>query len=274
MGCRNAIFPIAAALVLAMSSFTAAGADTAAVSAAAASLPLSSSQSNATEGVRFVVGNDLWQPGKSYRNSMDWLALNCTRDGCAFEPAKLTVRAEKWQGHYDDDAQAGQKLAFAKGKPGPGKVVAWFQPDAKYPWLKPGPVTTYASSAMRIKRPATEGTLELAVDLPNGQQATLVPLLDRSQDLFRLQLRTPARRQMLGSLGGCSRMVSVDYLLWAGDFDGDGRPDYLISFVDAEGEVLLYLGGAAAANDLVGIAGIYEAPPYGGECDGEGWLVR
>ncbi|MBL0292511.1 MAG: hypothetical protein IPQ15_18225 [Betaproteobacteria bacterium] len=95
-------------------------------------------------GVRFVVGNDQWQPGRNYKSSADWLALNCTPSGCSLEPARLTVKAESWQGHYDDKPTRGQKLNFRRLKPGSGSVIAWFQLDAKHPWLKPGAVTTYA----------------------------------------------------------------------------------------------------------------------------------
>jgi hypothetical protein len=225
-------------------------------------------------GVRFVVGNDQWQPGTRYKSSADWLALNCTPSGCSLEPARLTVKAESWQGHYDDKPTRGQKLNFRKLKPGSGSVIAWFQLDAKHPWLKPGAVTTYASSAGRTKRPASEGTLEVAIDLPDGKPVTLVPLYDRESQLFLLQLREPKRRQMLGQVASCSRAVANDYFLWAGDLDGDGRPDYLISFVDYDGQVLLYLGGAAAQGEyeIAGIAGVYESPPGDFECDGEGWL--
>lgn len=227
-------------------------------------------------GVEFVVGNALWQPGKRYRNAADWLALSCTRAGCSFEAAKLRVKPEKWQGHYDDQATAGQHLTFSKSTPSPAgaKVIGWFRPHAKHAWLKPGPVTTYASTAAHRKRPPTRGTLEAAVDLPDGTQAVFVPLLDRAQSVFRLQLRAHGRRQLLGQLGACSGMVVANYLLWAGDLDEDGRPDYLVSFVDADGQTRLYLSGASAAHELAGVAGIHDAPPYGGECDGGGWIDR
>ncbi|MBK7590486.1 MAG: VCBS repeat-containing protein [Betaproteobacteria bacterium] len=225
-------------------------------------------------GVRFVVGNDQWQPGRNYKSSADWLALNCTPSGCSLEPARLTVKAESWQGHYDDKPTRGQKLNFRRLKPGSGSVIAWFQLDAKHPWLKPGAVTTHASSAGRTKRPPSEGTLEVAIDLPDGKPVTLVPLYDRENEVFLLQLREPKRRQMLGQLAHCSREVASDFFLWAGDLDDDGRPDYLISFVDDDGQVVLYLGGAADQGEyeIAGIAGVYDSQPGDFECDGEGWL--
>ena len=66
--------------------------------------------------LQMVVGNDLWQAGKRYRNGSDWLALVCTVQGCKFEQATLRVRTEKWQGHYDDQPTQGQKLMLRRPK--------------------------------------------------------------------------------------------------------------------------------------------------------------
>lgn len=233
--------------------------------AASAALPASTS-------IQFVVGNNVWQPGQRHRDGADWLALTCTATACQLSPATLTVRAESWQGHYDEKPTAGQKLAFKTTTVVPGKVIAWLRMDAKQPWLAAGSVTTYASSAAPLKQPASEGTLEVAVDLPNGTQARFVPLLSREKNAFFLQLRTPHKRQLLGALAGCSHEVTTNYFLWAGDLDRDGKPDYLVSFVDADGEIILYLSSVANPDELVGRAGLYNAPPFGGECDGSGWL--
>lgn len=222
--------------------------------------------------IQFVVGNNVWQPGQRYRNGADWLALACTASTCQLSPAALTVRTESWQGHYDETPTAGQKLSFTKTAAASGKVIAWLHMDAKQKWLAAGPVTTYASSAAPLKQPAGEGTLEVAVDLPNGSQARFVPLLSWEKNAFFLQLRAAQRRQLLGELARCSHEVTTNYFLWAGDLDRDGKPDYLVSFVDADGEIILYLSSVANPGELAGRAGLYNAPPYGGECDGSGWL--
>lgn len=223
--------------------------------------------------VQFVVGNDIWQPGTRYRQGDDWLALLCTATQCRFEPASLTQRTEQWQGHYDEQPTDGQKLTFAADKHAEGKIIGWFHLNAGMPWLKPGPVVTYTSNAIAPKKASGPGTLEMMIDLPAGEQARFVPMYDSASDSVLLQLRVGHRRQRLENLGACSRTVSGDYVLWAGDMDGDGRPDYLISFVDDDGPVILYLSSLAKTDQIAGIGGTYDAPPYGGECDSPGWFV-
>ena len=224
--------------------------------------------------IEFLLGADQWRPGDRYRSGNAWLALVCNKTGCQLEPAKLAVRREKWQGHYDDQPTQGQRLVFRRQATGPGTALAWFKQDPAIPWLQTGPLPTYWAATFQKKRPATEGTLELAVDLPGGEQATLVPLFDADGGRFLLQLRAQGKRQLLDELGLCSHTVSTDYLVWAGDLDGDGRPDYLINFADEVGEARLYLAHNATAQELAGVAAVYVPPPFGGECDGEGWVSR
>jgi hypothetical protein len=224
--------------------------------------------------IEFLLGGVQWQPGDRYRSGNSWLALVCGKTDCRFEPAKLTVRREKWQGHYDEQPTTGQKLLFRRQTTGTGTVLAWFKLDPGAPWLQAGTVATHWAASYKKKRPTTEGTLELAVDLPKGKQATLVPLFDPEGGRFLLQLRTEGKRQLLDELGQCSHMVSTEYLVWVGDLDQDGHPDYLINFADEVGEAKLYLSLEAGRGEIAGVAAVYVPPPFGGECDGEGWVTR
>jgi hypothetical protein len=239
--------------------------------------------------IAFVHGNNLWQPGHEYRSGNNWLALICGSSGCRLEAARLQVKKAKWQGHYDDTPTQGQQLRFTLAQPSNDKVIAWFEqgkPAASPQWLIPGPVTSYFNGLHPAKTTAP-GNFEAEIPLPGKQTLRLVPLISRgdsstssdnpsyqpySASLF-LQLRLGKQRQMLlGDLYRCTRKISdTSYLLWAGDLDGDSRPDLLISFVDADGPVHLYLSSAAKPGQLVGLAGVHVAPPNGGECDGDGW---
>jgi hypothetical protein len=185
----------------------------------------------------------------------------------------------------------GQQLVFKLVAPSHVKVVAWFSTAPGSPaWVKPGPVATYYAGSGRPK-PTGKGSFEAKIDLPGDAQATLVPMaLSASHapglagqwggasapPAYFLQLRAAGKRQLLyGQLGACSQAVSsdADYLLWSGDLDGDGRPDYLISYVDGGGQEHLYLSGRARADQIVGLAGAHKAPPGDAECEGEAWQL-
>ncbi|MBT8078844.1 MAG: hypothetical protein KJO31_09695 [Gammaproteobacteria bacterium] len=239
-------------------------------------------------GVNFVVGNDLWLPGERFEDGTDWLALVCNAQGCNFQPAALSVKPDQWQGHYDDEPTSGQRLTFTTGADHDGEVTGWFQEAPAFRWLEEGVATTYHSSRHQPGLLPERSALEVTIHLPNDETARLVPLLAISTMLNKwqpgrnyswpravLQLRSQRQRQLLpGDLGTCSGLFHPrNYLLWAGDLDKDDKPDYLISYIDADGPVHLFLSTAASADQLVGLGGIYDSPPHGGECDGpEGFL--
>jgi len=235
--------------------------------------------------VRFVLGNEVWQPGQQFKAGRDWLALACDAKGCVLEPAILSVKQEFWQGHYDDKPTFGQRLSFRRNSGAGGPVLVWFHVAAAPAWLKPGTVPTYYSPQHPLKQPIGRGSLEVTIDLPNGENAILVPMLltaelmhqlmpgnSGDESSYLLQLRVQGRRQLLlGSLGACSYTFHPrKYLQWAGDLDRDGKPDFLVSFIDADGPVHLYLSSTAKPGQLVDLAGVYMSAPFGGECDGPG----
>jgi hypothetical protein len=242
-------------------------------------------------GVRFVVGNKIFQPGREFKSGTGWLGLACTAKACTLQPAVLAARPASWQGKDDGKPTGGQQLVFRLAAPSSAKVVAWFSAAPGSPaWLKAGPVTTWYGGTGRPK-PTGAGSFEAKIDGPGGTLAVLVPmalnkryapalaqLWDSSLDgtVYFLQLRSEGRRQLLpGQLGTCSRTVSpdADYLLWAGDLDGDGKPDYLINYAEAGGQQHLYLSTMARPGQIVGLAGQHAAPPDDFECDTEGWKL-
>ncbi len=218
--------------------------------------------------VEFVLGDTAWQPGDRWQSGPGWLALACVDLDCRLDAARLKVTPGK-----GPDGTRGQQFSFSRARPArpSEQVLAWFKADARLPWLRARTLPTYAAGTATPKRPDSPGTLEIAVGLPNGPAAMLVPLYDKAGGRFMLQLRLPDKRQMLDELGVCSHAVPGDFLLWAGDIDGDGRPDFLISYIDGDGEAHLYLAAQAAAGQIVGLAGSYVAPPSRETCTDAGW---
>lgn len=218
--------------------------------------------------VRFVAGNNILVAGRQFKDGGNWLALACTARACRLEPAMLQVKNENRKG-------GGQRLLFGLRMPSEAGVIAWFHTGKAPGWLELGDVPAYFPGFGRPRETGT-GTLEARIDLPGGETASLVPMLlnapeaDTPLPPMLLQLRAQGRRQLLpGQLGRCSHTTdSAAYLLWAGDLDRDGRPDYLISFVDLDGPVHLYLSGEAKAGQLVGLAGVYNVPPAEAGCNG------
>jgi hypothetical protein len=49
-----------------------------------------------------------------------------------------------------------------------------------------------------------------------------------------------------------------DYLLWAGDLDGDGKPDLILNHGEPGIQVALYLSSLAKDGELVGLAGRFQ----------------
>lgn len=237
--------------------------------------------------VKFVLQQSrIWHPGESFNNGDNWLALACSLTECKLSLAKLVVQQEDWQGHYDEQPTKGQRLSFSLINAHETQVVAWFKSQSESAWLRPGPVISYHSPLIDYKQPPLGGNLEVRIN-HHDSYADVIPMVITQQTLQKvwpeqshynsinlLQLREKEKRQLLlGRLGECNgfsgeAIQPENYLKWAGDLDRDGLTDYLISYIDEEGMVHLYLSGEAKADKLVGLSGTYRSPPWGGECSG------
>jgi hypothetical protein len=200
----------------------------------------------------------------------DWLALACDATSCELEPAQLLVKAAPVAGSRDSTAP---QLVFSRLHPNPRKVIAWLQePSQSLPWLYAGPVVTYGSATSGFEQPRTAGTYELSVSHAGKELARFVPMLDPKDKEFVLQLRANDQRQVFEQrLWQCTGNGGTGYLLWAGDLDRDGNPDYLVNFLDEDsddplagrGYIALYLSSYAGTSragddDLVGMAAEYD----------------
>lgn len=240
------------------------------------SAPRALAQQEEPTGVtQMVIGEAVWVPtSKDYKPGKGWLALACGATDCALEPARLKLSKAQWQGHYDDGPTAGYRLNFTRVGKSPRKPIAWIRKTPRLPWLKPGPIASYGSIVGGIAPAHGQGTLEIELKPPAGAASRLVPLLHKQEDKFLLQLRSGSQRQMLGELASCEHEVHLTYLQWAGDLDGDGKTDYLIDPVSSVGSTVLHVSSLATSSELVGVAAVGVSDPYGGECDGRGWLEQ
>jgi hypothetical protein len=218
---------------------------------------LAANDATATGPVKMIVGNDA-TTSDEFKSGDDWLALACTAQGCGLQAATLVVTLVDVPTDHHTDALL--KLHFSVRGDG-ANVLAWLHRDTQQEWIKPGMVITYASAAGALQRPATGGTMDVVIALPEHEQTRLVPLLDTAKETVRLQLRSASHRQMLDELSTCSPVGSTAWFRWAGDLDGDGKPDYLVLFPRNDGGVhaVLYLSSIAKTDSLVGIGGTFDS---------------
>lgn len=234
----------------------------------------------APNSLNFVYGDNVWIPGWTFNNSEEWLALNCTEQACQLVPAELRVTPASWQGHYDGAPTSGQRLEFRKSNDVPGTVVAWIRQNDDLPWLKPGQVGSYFAKGVTPVLQDKKNTYEIVIASSDETYERLAPVLLRSGgpegerspthrgDSIYLRLRARDVQQLLSEeMVACFGDLHLDYLLWAGDLDGDGSTDYLIDYTDSvTGTVKFYLSSYANPGQLVDVAGVGVTHPLDGEC--------
>lgn len=225
-------------------------------------------------------------PDRHYRGGAGWWALVCgdqagKPNACQLQASSLRVDDAR-HALYDGEPVASQWLRWMPAARNDSLVIV-FKPLrslAKLP-LVAGPVTTYLHNGMDdYPRPPGPGTLEVRIPMPNGQHADLVPRVqglppntpegEPRTSFDVLELRIGDRRQRLpGEWTGCSSGVvrkPMQYLWWAGDLDGDGRLDLIVSHDESQ-HVTLYLSSLAVDDQLLGEAGRFVfTDPALGEC--------
>lgn len=204
--------------------------------------------SDSTAGLAWIVGGDPVPAGDG------WWILACDED-CALHAATLQV-SETAASRSEDEKMPAQKLQWT---PVPaGQVVAIFRPMAANVALhmKAGVINTmdyYPESP-----PAD--TMNITIQLDKAQTALLVPRVASAgaEQIDRLELRIDGKRQALPGyqLSNLDEVPDASQILsWAGDLDGDGKLDLIISHDSWQVDVALYLSSLAQPGELVGLAG-------------------
>jgi hypothetical protein len=222
-------------------------------------------------------------PGREYRAGSGWWALACPAR-CELYPLNLGV-TPKLHPAYDSDPVPGQMLRFSPVPPVANILLA-FKPlrlgaELK---LRAGLVPTYFPGTLpRLRRPNSPGTMEGEIGLPQGQTVRLVPTLvlphghlagtsknepkgePVPEGALKLELHMDGRQQVLGSFNfGIESAIALkprDYVIWVGDLDGDGKPDFLLNFDFHGTNVALFLSSLAKEGEIVGEAGRFQYFP-------------
>ena len=127
-------------------------------------------QNRSSEFILFARGQDIWQSGRRFKNSKNWLGLLCEAGQCKLHTASVVVTPKSVQGHYDDKTTVGQVLRFNISQGATKNVVAWFALNPRFPWLAAGDVKAYDAQFNKGKDYST------VISFPSGEMR-LMPLL-------------------------------------------------------------------------------------------------
>lgn len=240
-------------------------------------LPASDDKPASTTTMGWDVGGAPLRPGPG------WWALVC-QPGCALFSTGLktsrithTVKGQapflsqalRWSPLPAGLEQAAMPASTPEdaGTPVP-LLIAIFKPVAPMA-LHAGPVTTWLHAAQDSYPPHShEGAMGVQIPLPHGKFALLLPRARFSveqqgevpapEQVDVLELRAYGRRQALPPYRNFSSQDTFDaqaVLRWAGDLDGDGKLDLIVSHDQRDIDVALYLSSLAGPDEIVGLAG-------------------
>ncbi len=197
-------------------------------------------------------------PLLGYADREEWLALTC-REHCTLVPVELRTQPATVTPAGSDTALSGQTLALERKPEGVLIAVLRGLPGK----FRRRPDTRLHGGMASYPRPGSRGTLEIGISGGRGDRARIVPRLPRDatyETPLSYYLEADGKRQLLGSvseseIAGYDALAKGTQLLrWAGDLDGDGRLDLVMSFRSRSGEqqaATLYLSSAATADELV-----------------------
>ena len=229
-------------------------------------------------------------PGRGYLAGDGWWALVCGNEasatleqGCVLHGTHLSV-TPAMHSVYDGDPVASQLLHWsplpanldkaAQDNEKRPALVAVFKPIRSLAGMKlmAGPVATYVHPGMsRYPGTGRPGTLEVRLTMADGKHLDIVPRVAKSPpgepsplvNITTFELRQGALRQRLpgyefSEIGDDGSLSPQQYLLWAGDLDGDGKPDLIINHGGYGTNIAVYLSSLAKEGELVGFAGNFQ----------------
>lgn len=221
--------------------------------------------------------------GGGRRAGGGWWALACEQ-ACRLQPLALVEAGPATIPLQFSGDTPGQHLRFAPAPP--RGTLLLFHPlrpvFAKHP-LKTGPVPSgypVGDTPSVHEEDNVQDATEVFVDASGDDPWRLAPTLlrpaakpgepapsdDSASWPISLDLDVGRRHQSLGLVGTCGDLGWRRWLLWTGDLDGDGRPDFVVQLdLALGGEVVLYLSSLARRGQWVGEAG-HSRLELEGEC--------
>ena len=195
------------------------------------------------------------RPVLGYKDGETWRALVCAQE-CRLEWVKIRTHATTVQ-PYDGEPIAGETMTLDH-RPD-GTLIALFRDLPGKPQAKP-PTTLHAGMQ---QYPAARSPGSMEIDIPrNGEPPLRVtPRLPRDDPgALNIWLEGGPQLQLLGAVpldgivGFAGQARGPRLLQWAGDLDGDGKVDFVMSFSSRMGEqqsATLFLSSAARAGEIV-----------------------
>lgn len=222
-------------------------------------------------------------PGKKYHAGDGWFALICNRteatDGCKLYPTKLDIINSKQKicksAQVDSQLLHWSPLPFnldklSKLEEKSPLIIAILKPTS--PLLnfkiKAGSVKTYVHEGMKSYQKTDRlGSLEVRFFYQKNKFADLIPRIElksKQDSIFTFELRINNLSQRLNGFDFPEDdkylkyiLSPQEYLLWAGDLDGDDKPDLVLSH--SISGVSIYLSTLANDGELVGLAGSFNS---------------
>jgi hypothetical protein len=206
-------------------------------------------------------------PGREFKSGAGWWALSCAAAGCRIAEAGMMVASKAHPLMESAQTTPGQLMRWLP-TPDNGTLLMFkpFRAPANAIKFAAGPVKTYYRAGGAAARAKKAAAGEWAVDLPGGPPMRLRAVASKTKGSppQSLELRVGDVRQALPQFGFNDEysQQAKDHVLWAGDLDGDGRPDLVVKAADGLGDdIVMLLSSMAKPGELVGEAGRFKYFP-------------